>query len=105
MQPGRFNRRVKIQRLASTQDGLGQVTNTWVDVATVWADIRFGKGIEQIEADSPTSFAKVSVRIRYREGITAGMRVVHNLVNHNILAVLPDAARRQYVDLACEVIS
>jgi len=43
--------------------------------------------------------------VRYRAGITAGMRVVHNLQAFNITAVLPDVGGREYVDLVCEVVN
>ena len=48
---------------------------------------------------------QASIRVRYRAGITAGMRVVHNLTNYNITAVMPDVGGREYVDLVAEVVS
>lgn len=43
--------------------------------------------------------------IRYRAGINAGMRVVHNLTAYEILAVQPDVGGREYVDLVCQVVN
>ena len=67
----------------------------------VWADMRFRTGLESIKAEGEVSMARVSIRIRYRTGLTAGMRVLHNSVAYDIEAVLPDLAEKVYCDLAC----
>ena len=102
MDIGRFNRRISIEQQSSTQDTLGQPVDTWTTFASVWADIRYTGGLEAIKANAVGSTAKVSVRVRYLTGVTAGMRVSHGLETFNILAVLPDANGRRYVDLVCE---
>lgn len=103
MQAGRLNRRCVIQQPGTAEDELGQPIPGWVDVATVWADIRHKSGVEAIKAGAPVSTVQASIRIRYRAGVTAGMRVVHNLVAYNIQAVMPDVSGREFLDLACEV--
>jgi SPP1 family predicted phage head-tail adaptor len=105
MQAGKLNSCVKLQQLTSGQDEIGQPVQTWSDVATVWADIRHLSGLEVVKADSPASVVKASIRIRYRTGINAGMRVLHGATAYNITAVLPDEAKKQYTDLACEVVN
>lgn len=105
MQAGRLNRRCVIQAPGTAQDELGQPIPGWTDVATVWADIRMNSGLEAIKAGAPVSVVAASIRIRYRAGVNAGMRVVHNLVAYEIKAVMPDAAGREFLDLACEVVS
>ena len=105
MQAGRLNRRCVIQQPGTTEDEIGQPIPGWTDVATVWADIRHKSGLEAIKAGAPVSTVQASIRIRYRSDVTAGMRVVHNLVAYNIVAVMPDASGREFVDLACEVVS
>lgn len=105
MQAGRLNRRCVLQAPGTTQDELGQPIPGWTDVATMWADIRMKSGLEAIKAGAPVSTVQASIRIRYRPGITAGMRVVHNLVAYNIKAVMPDVSGREFIDLACEQVS
>ena len=105
MQAGLLNRRVTLQAPGTTQDELGQPIPGWTDVATVWADIRMKSGLESIKAGAPVSVVQASIRVRYRAGITAGMRVVHNLQAFNITAVLPDVGGLEYVDLVCEVVN
>ena len=105
MQAGRLNRRCTLQSPSQSVDALGQPIPGWTDVATVWADIRMKSGLEAIKAGAPVSVVQASIRVRYRTGITAGMRVVHNLQAYNITAVMPDVGGREYVDLIAEVVN
>ena len=105
MQAGRLNRRCTLQQPGTTTDELGQPIPGWTDVATVWADIRMKSGLESIKAGAPVSVVAASIRIRYRAGVNAGMRIVHNLTAYQITAVLPDVGGREYVDLVAEVVS
>ena len=105
MQAGRLNRKCQLQSPSQSVDELGQPIPGWTDVATLWADIRMKSGLESIKAGAPVSVVQASIRVRYRAGITAGMRVVHNLVPYNIVAVMPDVSGREFIDLACEQVT
>lgn len=105
MQAGRLNRRCTLQAPGTTQDELGQPIPGWTDVATLWADIRMKSGLEAIKAGATVSVVQASIRVRYRAGITAGMRIIHNLQAYNITAVMPDVGGREYVDLVAEVVA
>ena len=105
MQAGRLNTRCVIQTPSTATDELGQPIPGWTDVATVWADIRMKSGLEAIKAGASVSVVQASIRVRYRAGINAGMRIVHNLTAYEILAVQPDVGGREYVDLVCQVVS
>ena len=101
MYAGQLKNKVTIQAKTDTVDAIGQPINTWVDVATVWADIRYLSGLESIKSDADVSIAKVSVRVRYRADIKPSMRAVCDGVIYQIKAVLPSG--KVYMDLACEV--
>lgn len=105
MQAGRLDSRVTIQAPGTTTDELGQPIPGWTDVALVWASIRQLSGVEAIKADATVSTVKASIRIRYRTGMNAGMRVVHGLRVYNVEAVLPDVGGREFVDLVAEVVA
>ena len=105
MQAGRLNRRCQLQSPSQSVDELGQPIPGWTDVATVWADIRMKSGLEAIKAGAPVSVVQASIRVRYRAGINAGMRIVHNLTAYNITAVMPDVGGREFVDLVAEVVA
>jgi SPP1 family predicted phage head-tail adaptor len=105
MQAGRLNRRCQLQSPSQSVDELGQPIPGWTDVALVWASIRHLSGVEAIKADAVTSTVKASIRIRYRTGLNAGMRVVHGAQVYSIEAVMPDVGGREFVDLVAEVVA
>lgn len=106
MRAGSLNRRVTLQQKSGGLDPIGQpLPDTWSDVATVWANVRFLNGTESIKADAEASIARASIRIRFRNGLDAGMRVTYSGMAFEVRAVLPDAEQREYVDLVCEVIN
>lgn len=103
MQAGKLRHRVTLYSPIDTQNGTtGALTRTWDDEGDVWADIRYQRGVEAINADRIVSTAKCSVRIRYRGDVAASWKVVHGDKEFNIVAVLNDPTGRQYLDLACE---
>lgn len=105
MKAGALRTRVFIEQQTTTQDAVGQPVNTWTTLATVWAEIRYRRGMESIQADSMTSVVMVKIRIRYREDVTAGMRVKSAGTTYNVTAVMPDAVTKDFLDLACEVVA
>ncbi|KIF83565.1 phage head closure protein [Noviherbaspirillum autotrophicum] len=101
-----LNTLVKLQALGTERDEIGQPLPTgWADVADLWADIRYQTGMETVKAGAEASITRVSIRIRHRDDINAGMRVIHGGIIYNIKAVLPDVARKQHVDLVCEAVN
>lgn len=105
MNAGRLSTPIVIQQPATGVDQIGQPLTGWVDFALVWAHVRHLSGVESIKAGGTVSAVQASMRIRYRADVHAGMRVMHGLTVYEIRAVLPDVARREYVDLVCQVVS
>jgi SPP1 family predicted phage head-tail adaptor len=103
MKAGQLDKLVSIQQQSSVQDDAGQPVKTWSEVTQAWADVRSMSGLATIKADAYVSTFKASVRIRYRDGIKPGMRVVHGATVYDIKAVPPDSGRREFLDLVCEV--
>ncbi len=93
---------IRIQRLDDAQSESGAPSQEWIDIFSVWANIRYLNGTESIKSDAPISVARASIRIRYRTDIVANMRVLHGATIFNVRAVLPDEERREFVDLVCE---
>lgn len=99
-----LNHRINIEQRAAGEDALGQPVETWELVAAVWADVRHKSGLSAIKGDADVSIVQVSIRIRRRAGIDAGMRVTHDGKQYDIKAVLPDG-KRQFIDLVCTQVS
>ncbi len=105
MKAGQLNTRIAITKRVTGQGTIGQPITTWEDVAELWADVRHKSGAESIRADAVTSSVHASIRIRYRTGLTPGMRVAAGGMTYEVKAVMPDVARRKFVDLVCEAVA
>ena len=107
MNSQKYNRKIRIEQDGEVQDASGAWVTGWSTLAELWADVRHTSGAEAIRGDAITSTARASVRIRYRTGLTAGMRVtvVSTGAIYSVLSVLPDLQRREFVDLVCEVVT
>lgn len=108
MKAGDLNRSITIQAKQSGVDAAGQPINTWTDVATVWANIKGETGMASIRKTLPRDGVSMSLdaysfRIRFMDGITAGMRVLYQGAAFDILQVRMDYADRVWTDLVCEV--
>lgn len=108
MQAGQLSSRITVMQKVGS-GGYGEPV-AWAPVMRadgaplkLWANIKFQSGSSSIKSDSVTSVARCSIRIRYRQGIVSGMRVLAKGITYNIVSVLPDEAKREHVDLVCEV--
>lgn len=101
---GSFPHQIHIQRKTGPKDSWGTpLPEAWENITAkpIWANVKYLSGSESIKADASVSVVRASVRIRWRAGVTAGMRVVHGADSLDIEAVLPGAGR-QHVDLVCK---
>ena len=104
MGAGKLNRRITMSGLSSGTDALGQPLQSWVDFATIWADVRFVSGIETIKAGREISTSRASVRIRRRANVSRQMRARIDGVEYDILDIIP-SADRAWLTLICEVVA
>lgn len=105
MRAGALNTRVTIQSRSTAQDEIGQPIDSWQAVATVWADVRPGTGLEAVRAGAPVSVVRSSIRIRRRSDVTNAMRVLVGSTVYEIEAAIPGGSRQEYTDLVCKVVS
>jgi SPP1 family predicted phage head-tail adaptor len=81
--------RVRIEYLASGDDGYGGKTAVWAELATVFAQVEplYVGQSERSVADQRTAYAGYRVRVRMRNDVAASMRVIwktHTLTIHSI---------------------
>ncbi len=88
MNAGRLNRRVTLQQKSVTRDALGAEVVTWVDVATVWAEVSPYSGREFVALRQAQDEITTRITIRYRRGVTPAMRVVHGEAKYDIVHVI-----------------
>lgn len=74
---GRLRHRIVIQEPVIDQDSSGELTTFWVDVAETWAAIEPLSVREFIAAQQMQSAVSARITIRYRDGLTPQMRILH----------------------------
>lgn len=101
MRAGRLRHRITIQSATEAQDSHGQAIDTWATYLTAWAEIAPLSGRELFAAQETHSEISTRIRLRYREGVTAKMRVLHGSTVYNILAPLNIETKDRELQLMC----
>lgn len=96
---GDLSRRVTLQERSESVDSFGQRSQSWSDVATVWASIVPLAGRELLAANAISAEATHRITIRYRAGLDASMRAVYSGRAMNIVAVQDRDTAHRYIDL------
>ena len=96
---GTLGRRIKIQRPSTVKDSLGAPSRTWIDVATVWADIQPLSGREAVIASRISAELTHQITVRYQRLFdnpqqVAQMRVLYKTRVFNIHSALDEDERR-----------
>lgn len=105
MKSGALRHRVKIQSATEGQDSYGAVTQTWADVATVWASIEARGTRETFTASQQFATADHVITIRHRSDVTPKHRIVYGSRVFDIEgAVDPDGRKRSLVIYAREAV-
>ncbi len=102
---GKLRHRITIERKTHEQDPTtGSLTPSWSPVAQgIAAAVEPLSGREFIAAAQTKSTVTARITIRYRDGITAAMRVIHGSTTYNISAAIPDPnTGREWLTLMVE---
>lgn len=75
MRAGLLKDRITVQRPVEARSGSGEITTTWEDWRTVWADVRPLNGRKLIAADAVQSNLTHEIRLRYQHGFRTNQRV------------------------------
>lgn len=96
---GILDRRITLQRFATAQDPTGDVIETWVDLAEVWAAVEPLGGLERLQAAQLTASIDTRFTIRYRPDLTAALhRIRYDGKLYDIVAVI-ELGRREGLQL------
>lgn len=100
--PGLLRHRVEIQAQVTTEDSSGEVVQSWSSVATVWACIQPMSARETIMGQAMSSDVTTRIIMRYRDDVTASMRILHRGREFNIRGVIPDpVSGLEWLTLPC----
>jgi SPP1 family predicted phage head-tail adaptor len=101
MKIGILRHRVTIQEKIVADDELKQQSETWTDIATVWASVEPLSGREYFASKQVNADISVKITMRCRKDITPDMRVVFNEVVYEILSVINPEERNISLILMC----
>ena len=93
LRAGQLNRRITLQRQSIVQDSYGGPVRTWLNVATIWADIQPLTGRELEIAQRMASEISHQITVRYQAsltdtGVVSGYRALYKARIFNIHAAL-----------------
>ncbi|MGO4704524.1 phage head closure protein [Microvirga sp. 2MCAF38] len=97
-------RRFVLELPLERPDGFGGVIRSYASGPQVWGAMEMLSGVERIRADRPEQALTHKITLRYRDGVTAAMRLVSGLRRFAIrTASDPDGSRRELICLVEEI--
>lgn len=102
MRVGKLRRRIIIQQAIESANAYGELVQTWITFANVWAAVEPLRGREFFAAQEQQARATTRIRIRYLAGVTPKMRVLFDSRIYLINAVINPEERNAEMQLMCE---
>jgi SPP1 family predicted phage head-tail adaptor len=102
LSPSDLRHRLTLEELQREDDEGGGFTETWVEVAELWADLRPINGSEAVEADRLAGRVTHQVLLRYRPGVQPAMRFRLGARLFHILSVIDVEERKRWLTCLCE---
>lgn len=75
MDIGRLKHRITFQELSRRKNEYGELVDEWLDIKTVWAEIKPVSGNQFFAAKQISSEISHNVYIRYRDELNPSMRI------------------------------
>lgn len=105
VQIGHLDQRITLQRFVEATDGIGGVTRTWSDLAsvpTVWAHVQPRLGRESFEQGRMNASLMATFMIRYRADISELDRIIWKGEPWNIRRIMRTSQRAQFLEVDAE---
>lgn len=84
---GKMRERVLIQNKTITRSDSGFQTESWTNIATVWAKVDYTSGFEEEEADRIIGQQKIKFTVRFNSNISINSRFVYRSQYYQIESV------------------
>lgn len=101
MDAGKLDRRITLQRRTLTQSTMGDVQETWENVATVWARRLSSKGREFYSGGVSLGVEDAGFQIRYSVDVSAidqTCRIIFDGANYDIFSI-DENGRKGYLTI------
>jgi SPP1 family predicted phage head-tail adaptor len=97
--PADLDKRVTLQAKTRVPDGASGFTETWTDIATVFAAIWPTSANEMTQANSTTMVISHRIRIRYRSVLRPAWRVKFGARYFSIVGITSPNESREWIDI------
>lgn len=77
LDPGRMDRRIRIESRTDGQDAAGAPVPAWSHLATVWAEVRPERGGEALDGDRILATEAALFRVRYLSALNVRCRLLY----------------------------
>lgn len=101
MRAGKLDRRITLQTRTAVQSVSGEYTETFANLATVWAEVTDLRGREFFAAQQKNADVTTRFRIRWRDDVTVLHRIQYESRNYNIVHSA-EIGRREGLELLAE---
>ena len=101
MDAGKLDKLINIEQRTLTQDAAGQEYETWVSIATVYANVKPLIGRDYLAARQTVDELSHDIAIRYRRGIKPKMRIIYLGRILEIFAAIDPKESREWLYLKC----
>lgn len=102
MRAGSLRHLVTIQTPVETQNSFGEPEVRWQDLHTnIWANIMPISGREYFAAKQTVAEVSARIVMRYVEGITAKMKIVHGANEYLIEEIINENERNRMLTMMC----
>ena len=98
MRSGKIHRRITLKRYESTTDSVGGITESFVTVATIWAEKLDIRGRDFFAANQVNSDITTKFRIRYRPDVNPSWRIVYEGKDYDLTSVA-EIGRREGLEI------
>lgn len=101
MNAGKLRHRITIQAPIERENDYGERAVTWIDFASVGADIRPLSGRELVMAQQIESLVTTSIQMRFYPGLNPKMRIVYAGRIFEIASIINILERNRELNILC----
>ena len=106
MRSGQLRHLVTIQQTTASRDSdTGEATDAWSTFAECYANVMPLRGNELIQAQQVQAHVTHRVSIRFLDGVTGDMRVIHDSRTLHIEGVIDVGERGREMELMCREVA
>jgi SPP1 family predicted phage head-tail adaptor len=101
VEAGDLDRWIVIEKETVTRNKIGEATRSWTTFAEVWAQKNDSRGKEVLSFGREQAHRASIFTIRWREGLTPLMRIVHDGLVYDIVSIA-ELKRRELLEITAE---